>query len=148
MGHRDIADENRNHGDIQIQGRGNLDPHQVFGVFQSPLALLRAVRISGIQPTVPNDRQEHVALADSLAEPLREVGSRRNAFHVDENRLLAEPLLQLLVELLGHESTVVAAVRNEDLGHRCAGSGETPMSHDTASILTVRKRGRQAVTPP
>ena len=122
IGHRDVPDEDGNHGNVELQGRRDLDPYQVFGIVQPPLAFLGPIHIPGIQPTVSYDRQENITLADGLTEPFDEIGSWRNTFHVDKDRLLTKPLLQLFMELLGHESAVVAPVRDEDFGHRCDGA--------------------------
>jgi len=95
----------------------DLDAHVVVRVIEPPAALLRAIRVAGIEPMVADHRQQHIALVDRVAETLAKIHADRNGVGVQEDGPIPEVALQTVVEPPGDIGTVITPVRDEQLGH-------------------------------
>src|SRR5262249_26895697 len=111
------ADQDGYDGNPPGQGRLDLDADEVPGVVQPTLAGLRTPPEASVEPVVPDDRQQHVALAHRPPDLLAEVDPKGERVDVEEDVVAAEVRLDAVVDAAGDVLAVLPAVRDEDLGH-------------------------------
>ena len=116
-GHGRAVDQHRHDQDVlTAQPGGDLDAHEVVGVFQA--ALTR--RIEGGHPGLPDDRQQHVAAGHLPLQGSAEVRPQRDVVHVLEDVLVTKGVQQVIVNAAGDGYAVSAAVGDEHARHRQA----------------------------
>lgn len=105
-----MRNQNRHYRDVAGQRGFQLDPDEIFGVFQS--SLTRA--IPRIDPAWTDDGQDRRAVADDLVEVAAKILSQRDGIHVLEDTGFAELVYQAVVDPTGGVGIIAAAITDED----------------------------------
>ena len=74
--------------------------------------------LSGVQPLLADEREDHVAGLQPLLEHLPEIASRRNAVHVDEDVVPADVVREIADQGAGLTIDIAAPVTDEHCTHR------------------------------
>jgi hypothetical protein len=122
--HSCAIEQDRDHRDIPLQCRPDLDAQEIRRVIQTTVALF----VSDIQPVGPNQRQQHVTLGDLVSQDLGEVHPERDGVHVDEQEVRSELWLQPVVNAPGGMAGVVAAIADEHFARHGRGLEHTPFA--------------------
>ncbi len=124
--------QDRHDAHVALEGGLDLQPHEVVLLEQA-----RAGAVGGAQPVGSDDRQQHVARLDGVADHLGEVEPERDRVDVHEDVGVAEGLGQPVVQPAGVGSRVVASVVDEHL--RCSvGHRPTRLSHCRRPLVRDR----------
>jgi hypothetical protein len=115
--HQRPADQHRNDEDLALEGRQDLDANKIRRVVQPTLAALGSLRVANVEPLLPDDGQQDVALPNGLVEVFAEIDAERNGVDVQKNVVASEMRFQPVVDATRDMFAVVSAVGNEYLGH-------------------------------
>jgi hypothetical protein len=116
IGRRHLGAANQDGDDplVLIQPSLDLQPYEVTRIIEAP----GAVRIRCGQPTAADDRQQDVALGDTVIQDLNEVESGLDAVHVEEQPILGKCRFEHIEQATRRPSLVAAPIADEDLsGH-------------------------------
>ncbi len=111
--HFGAIDQNRDHRDVALERRGNLDAHVIVRVVEPALALA----VGGGQPMRTDDGKQRVALGDLRVELLDEVEPRLDRIDVDEDFAVREAAREVVVKPAGDAGRIISAVVDKDAGH-------------------------------
>jgi hypothetical protein len=125
--HLRATNQDRDDEHVALQGRLDLQAHEVVGVVQPPLALL----IGDRHPLGTDQCKQHVTGGNGLGDDLGEVGTRRNVVDISKDLVAAEVRSQAVMQPSGREVSLFPSVAQEDPTRSCrGGSSHVPQPCD------------------
>ena len=108
IGHLRVADQNRNHPLLLIQGCLDLEPNEIPRMFQSSLHR----GIDGVDPANSNHREKYRALRHAFVQDLNEIGARLDVY-VKKYPTWTECFRQPVKQPPGRRRIVVPTITDE-----------------------------------
>ena len=107
-----MIDQDRDHGEIPIQRRFQLDPNKVSRVVEP------SVSVGFPSPFCSDHGEDHVALPDSRIDVFPEVFTKRYGIDVHEDGIVAEVSTKAVVDPPGNADRILTPIREKDPRHR------------------------------
>src|SRR5215218_9167989 len=133
--HDRALDQDRDHPDVALQRRRDLQADEVVGVIQPPPPVL----VGGAEPARADHRQQHLTATHRLGDDLGEVNPQRDRVDIHEDLVVAEAGREPVVQAAGQAAGLLPPVADEHPAR--AGSRhrrQTPSLAD-GSILSGRR---------
>ena len=130
-GQQGVADQDRSHCGPTGETGGDLAPHPILRVVESPATLLL-----GCQPVRSDDGEEVVALGESLGQSVGELLTGADVVVIEPHRPRAVVLAELTVESARVSPRIAPAIADED--PRAGQAALDPGSQsDRSNLLSV-----------
>jgi hypothetical protein len=111
LGINRTANQRRNHGNISLQCRFNLDTHEIVFVIDPGAASLACA-----SPIGADDSDQHVGAGQGIIHDFAKIDSEGNIVDIPEHRILSVPLHKSIKNPARHIG-IGAPVSDSDLGH-------------------------------
>ena len=110
---RSALDQHWDYRNVPVKGGCDFQTHEIIGIIEAPCAGL----VGRFQPLVSDDREQHMALVNTLLDCIPEIGSELDRVDVLKQMLLAKGCFQVIENPARNIRRILASIRDKDVSH-------------------------------